>query len=130
MFPSNAAGTELLAVTESVKGTYRMDTATLDTKHQEKYTDSVTGDLHTAHPKMLPSGEMVNIVIGFSKLNKTYPRTQTSLVSMLARLLCCLMLVLVNSRPQLCFGAATAASELVHYCQVCVALMLQVWAIY
>lgn len=69
VFPSNAAGTELLAVTESVKGTYRMDTATLATKHREKFTDKVTGDLNTAHPKMLDTGETVNIVVGFGKHN-------------------------------------------------------------
>ena len=67
VFPSNADGSELLAVTESVKGTYRMDTATLATKHQEKFTDKVTGDLNTAHPKMLPSGETVNIVVGLGE---------------------------------------------------------------
>ena len=67
MFPSNAAGTELLAVTESVRGTYRMDTATLATKHQEKFTDKVTGDLNTAHPKVLPNGDAINIVVGFGK---------------------------------------------------------------
>lgn len=65
VFPSNADGSELLAVTESVKGTYRLDTATLATKHQEKYTDSIKGDLNTAHPKLLPSGESINIVVGF-----------------------------------------------------------------
>ncbi len=67
VFPSNADGSELLAVTESVKGTYRLDTASLATKHQEKYTDGVKGDLNTAHPKLLPSGETVNIVVGFGK---------------------------------------------------------------
>lgn len=65
VFPSNADGSELLAVTESVKGTYRLDTATLATKYQEHYTDKVKGDLNTAHPKLLPSGESVNIVVGF-----------------------------------------------------------------
>lgn len=69
VFPSNAAGTELLAVTESVRGTYRMDTATLATKRQEKFTDKVTGDLNTAHPKVLPNGDAINIVVGFGKQN-------------------------------------------------------------
>ena len=67
VFPSNADGSEVLAVTESVKGTYRLDTATLATKCQEKYTDRIKGDLNTAHPKVLPSGEVVNIVVGFGK---------------------------------------------------------------
>ena len=68
VFPSNADGSELLAVTESVKGTYRLDTATLATKYQEHYTDKVKGDLNTAHPKLLPTGESVNIVVGFGTL--------------------------------------------------------------
>ena len=44
-----------------------MDTATLATKHQEKFTDKVTGDLNTAHPKVLPNGDAINIVVGFGK---------------------------------------------------------------
>lgn len=68
VFPSNADGSELLAVTESVRGTYRMDTNTLATKHQVKYTDKVKGDLNTAHPKLLPNGDSINIVVGFGEL--------------------------------------------------------------
>ena len=67
VFPSNAEGSELLAVTESVKGTYRLDTATLATKYQEEYSDSVNGDLNTAHPKVLSDGQTVNIVVGFGE---------------------------------------------------------------
>ena len=67
VFPSNADGSELLAVTESVRGTYRMDTNTLATKSQEKFTDNIKGDLNTAHPKLLPNGDTVNIVVGFGE---------------------------------------------------------------
>lgn len=67
VFPSNADGSELLAVTESVKGTYRMDTTTLATKAQEKFTDNINGDLNTAHPKVLPNGDAINIVVGFGE---------------------------------------------------------------
>lgn len=67
VFPSNADGSELLAVTESVRGTYRMDTTTLATKAQETYTDNIKGDLNTAHPKELPNGDRINIVVGFGK---------------------------------------------------------------
>ena len=67
VFPSNADGSELLAVTESVRGTYRMDTTTLATKAQEKYTDNIKGDLNTAHPKVQPNGDTINIVVGFGK---------------------------------------------------------------
>ena len=67
VFPSNAEGSELLAVTESVKGTYRLDTATLETKYQETYSDSINGDLNTAHPKLLSDGQTINIVVGFGE---------------------------------------------------------------
>lgn len=67
VFPSNADGSELLAVTESVRGTYRMDTKTLATKSQEKFTDNIKGDLNTAHPKLLPNGDTINIVVGFGE---------------------------------------------------------------
>lgn len=70
VFPSNADGSELLAVTESVRGTYRMDTNTLATKSQEKFADNIKGDLNTAHPKLLPNGDTVNIVVGFGDAYK------------------------------------------------------------
>ena len=44
-----------------------MDTTTLATKSQEKYTDKINGDLNTAHPKLLPNGDTINIVVGFGK---------------------------------------------------------------
>lgn len=44
-----------------------MDTTTLATKAQEKYTDNIKGDLNTAHPKVQPNGDTINIVVGFGK---------------------------------------------------------------
>lgn len=47
-----------------------MDTTTLATKAQEKYTDNIKGDLNTAHPKVLPNGDAINIVVGFGETAK------------------------------------------------------------
>lgn len=66
VFPTRPDGQELMAVTESVVGTYRVNTSDLATKHQEKFEDSINGDLTTAHPKILANGDMINLAVGVS----------------------------------------------------------------
>ena len=96
VFPSNADGSELLAVTESVKGTYRMDTTTLATKAQEKYTDNVKGDLNTAHPKVQPNGDTINIVVGFGKAFRICSDTLTHSTTCSSSLLNALLFAVMN----------------------------------
>jgi carlactone synthase/all-trans-10'-apo-beta-carotenal 13,14-cleaving dioxygenase len=65
VFPTKADGSELMAVTESVVGTYRVRTDDLGTLHQEHFQDNVKGDLTTAHPKIMPNGDLINLVVAF-----------------------------------------------------------------
>ncbi|KAK9817179.1 hypothetical protein WJX72_010704 [[Myrmecia] bisecta] len=58
-------GTELVAMTESVLGTYRVDPDTLRTRGQVVYKDNVKGDLTTAHPVTLPNGDLINLTSAF-----------------------------------------------------------------
>ena len=55
-------GGRVLAVTETVQGTYLVDVATLDTLDRVEFDDEIKGDLTTAHPSLLPSGELLNFI--------------------------------------------------------------------
>ena len=57
---------ELLAVTESVPGTMRVDAATLRTLGGVAYADGVKGELNTAHPTLQRDGSIINLAIGVS----------------------------------------------------------------
>lgn len=52
----------VLAVTETVQGTYLVDVATLATLERVEFDDEIKGDLTTAHPSLLPSGELLNFI--------------------------------------------------------------------
>jgi len=58
------------AVTETVAGTIEMDQSTLSTLGKVSYNDNLTGDLTTAHPTILPNGELINLLsapgVGFT----------------------------------------------------------------
>ena len=56
-------GGALVAMTETVAGTYLVDPGTLRTLGQVAYADDgIRGDLTTAHPTVLPGGDTVNLV--------------------------------------------------------------------
>ena len=57
-------GRQLITMTESVLGTYRVDTATLKTLGRLTFADRVKGDLTTAHPTMQPNGKLINLTSG------------------------------------------------------------------
>lgn len=63
---------ELLAVTESVPGTMRVDARTLRTLGGVTYADGVKGELNTAHPTLQRDGSIINLAIGVSQ-NRTWP---------------------------------------------------------
>jgi len=58
------------AVTETVAGTIEMDQSTLSTLGKVTYNDNLKGDLTTAHPTILPNGELINLLsapgVGFT----------------------------------------------------------------
>ncbi|KAL4523246.1 hypothetical protein Ndes2437B_g00374 [Nannochloris sp. 'desiccata'] len=58
------------AVTETVAGTIEMDQGTLSTLGKVTYNDNLKGDLTTAHPTILPNGELINFLsapgVGFT----------------------------------------------------------------
>lgn len=56
-------GKQLISMTESVAGTYRVD-LDLKTLGQMKFQDGVKGLLTTAHPTLLPDGSMINLTSG------------------------------------------------------------------
>ncbi len=56
-------GKQLISLTESVAGTYRLD-MDLNTLGQLKFQDGVKGLLTTAHPTLLPDGSMINLTSG------------------------------------------------------------------
>ncbi len=61
--PTHTGHGQLLALTESVAGTYHVslhDLTTLE-RHQYDKGDGVTGMLATAHPKRLCNGQLVNV---------------------------------------------------------------------
>lgn len=53
-------------MTETTFGTYLVDPATLRTLPRVAYEDGVHGDSTTAHPCVLPNGDLVNIFGGVS----------------------------------------------------------------
>ncbi|CAG9467165.1 unnamed protein product [Pedinophyceae sp. YPF-701] len=59
-----------LAMTETVAGTYTLDSASLDTTSKVTYDDALLGQLTTAHPQPDGSGGMINVasdpVMGFT----------------------------------------------------------------
>jgi carlactone synthase / all-trans-10'-apo-beta-carotenal 13,14-cleaving dioxygenase len=58
------------AVTETVAGTIEMDRSTLSTLGKVTYDDNLKGDLTTAHPTILPNGDLINLLsapgVGFT----------------------------------------------------------------
>ena len=65
MLPGASPG-ELVAVTESVPGTMRIDAHTLRTLGHITYADGVKGELNTAHPTLQRDGSIINLAIGVS----------------------------------------------------------------
>ncbi len=63
MLPGARRG-ELVAVTESVAGTMRIDADSLRTLGPVKYTDGVKGELTTAHPTLQRDGSLINLAVG------------------------------------------------------------------
>ena len=63
-------GDRVWAVTETVAGTFEIDPSTLSTTGRVQYNDSLKGDLTTAHPTVLPNGDVINLlsapVVGFT----------------------------------------------------------------
>lgn len=49
-------------MTETVQGTYLVDPATLRTLRRLCYADGIRGDITTAHPTLLPNGDLVNFL--------------------------------------------------------------------
>eukprot|EP00890_Picochlorum_soloecismus_P003124 jgi/Picsp_1/3812/NSC_01324-R1_carotenoid cleavage dioxygenase 8 len=70
--PRNDKNDVLWAMTETVAGTYAVDSETLETLERVEFQDEegVTGTLTTAHPHMLSNGDIINIVsapgVGFT----------------------------------------------------------------
>lgn len=54
--------THFWAVTETVAGTIAIDPSTLRTLGRVSFTDSLRGDLTTAHPTIYPNGDLINIL--------------------------------------------------------------------
>ncbi|PSC71910.1 Carotenoid cleavage dioxygenase 8 [Micractinium conductrix] len=59
-------GNELIAHTETVKGTYRVHPETLETLGRVQFDDAVHGRIKTAHMQRLPSGHFVGLALDFS----------------------------------------------------------------
>lgn len=63
-------GDKVWAVTETVAGTFEVDPSTLSTTGRVHYEDNLKGDLTTAHPTVLPNGDLINLlsapVVGFT----------------------------------------------------------------
>lgn len=53
---------QVLAVTETVFGTFGIDVSSLDTVERKQFRDKLKGDITTAHPSILPNGDLVNFV--------------------------------------------------------------------
>ena len=54
-------GAELVAMTEIVAGTLRVDINTLDVLDKVTYRDDISAQLTTAHPVIYPDGSIYNI---------------------------------------------------------------------
>ncbi len=55
---------QVLSLTESVAGTFRVSTADLSTLHQVQFKDSLGSLLTTAHPTILDDGTYINLTSG------------------------------------------------------------------
>ncbi len=51
-----------LALTETLPGTYQIDSDSLETLGRVRFTDGIKGDITTAHPTVLPNGDLINIL--------------------------------------------------------------------
>lgn len=74
-----ASPSELVAVTESVPGTMRVDARTLRTLGHVTYADGVKGELNTAHPTLQRDGSIINLAIGVSVLQPRQDRAWSAL---------------------------------------------------
>jgi len=74
-------GDEIWALGEMVAGTYAVDPATLRTLGPVRYANTLKGDLTTAHPTVLPNGDVINLLsvpgLGFTMYRQPY-RTDRS----------------------------------------------------
>lgn len=61
VLPGANAG-EFIAVSEPVRATTRIDTASLAALGRVKYEDNMPGSINTVHPFILPSGDLINIL--------------------------------------------------------------------
>jgi carlactone synthase/all-trans-10'-apo-beta-carotenal 13,14-cleaving dioxygenase len=73
------------AVTETVAGTIEMDRSTLSTLGKVTYNDNLKGDLTTAHPTILPTGELINLLsapgVGFTVYRQNLKTSSDSITS-------------------------------------------------
>ena len=60
-------GKDLVAMTEAVSGTYKVDVGSLSTKERVAYNDDLPGDQTTAHPVIYPDGSVYNIFLTVSR---------------------------------------------------------------
>ena len=51
-----------LALTETLPGTFLIDVARLSTLERVRYKDGIRGDITTAHPTLLPNGDLINFL--------------------------------------------------------------------
>ncbi|GAB4823966.1 hypothetical protein N2152v2_011012 [Parachlorella kessleri] len=51
-----------LALTETLPGTFLVDVASLATLERVRYKDGIRGDITTAHPTLLPNGDLINFL--------------------------------------------------------------------
>lgn len=66
-------GGELVAHTETLSGTYRIDPKTLETLGRLEYADGVSGMGKTAHPHTLPNGDIINLACDFMPVFASQP---------------------------------------------------------
>lgn len=65
-------GKQLVAMTETLSGTLRVDAGSLHTEGHITYNDDLKGDITTAHPVIYPDGSIYNlfIVVSLPPCNK------------------------------------------------------------
>ena len=74
---------EVLAMTETVKGTYRVAIPDLQTISRADLGSSVPGDLTTAHPAVYPDGSVYNLAIDVSVCSHAGLRSSFSITNQL-----------------------------------------------
>lgn len=76
------------ALTETVAGSYEIETATLQTLGRVRYSDRLRGDLTTAHPTVLLNGDVINLLsapgVGFTVYRQSSGSTSREAVARVA----------------------------------------------